>query len=317
MIAVKKGFSAALLLCVAFAANCADDLAKVTLVLGDQARNLRSLVEASGVMNDAPYQYRWANFQGAAPLFEAQRAGAVDTSYAGDLPVLMAASGGVDLKIIATNVGDSATNGLIVPADSPIHSVKELAGKTVVVSSARGSISQHLLYGALEEAGIKRDAVPIRFVLPTDASAAFNSGQIAAWATFDPYLGIAEQHGARLLRDSKGLTTSLSFVTATESSLKDPQKRLAIADFARRLAKAREWGIAHPDEYNQVYSSLTRLSPEEARPITARISHGIRPVSTEDIAKVQQVSDLFSSLAILPNKVNVQAITDTSVFEAR
>lgn len=312
-----KYLGAALLLCASFAASAATDLSGVTLVLGDQARNLRSLVEASGVMHDAPYKYRWANFQGAAPLFEAQRAGAVDTSYAGDLPVLMAASGGVELKIIATNVGDAGSNGIIVPADSPVHSVKELAGKPVVVSSARGSISQHLLYEALGEAGVKREAVPVRFVLPTDASAAFNSGQIAAWATFDPYLGIAEQNGARLLRDGKGLTTALSFVTATESSLKDPQKRLAIADFARRLAKAREWGLQHPDEYNQVYASLTRLSPEAAKGITARISHGIRPVSAEDIAKVQKVSDLFSSLAILPAKVSVQEITDTSVFEAR
>ncbi|MEN4980371.1 ABC transporter substrate-binding protein [Erwinia billingiae] len=312
-----KYLAAVLLLCTTYAASAASDLSGVTLVLGDQARNLRSLVDASGVMKDAPYQYRWANFQGAAPLFEAQRAGAVDTSYAGDLPVLMAASGGVELKIIATNVGDPGSNGLVVPADSPIHSVKDLAGKPVVVSSARGSISQHLLYQALEEAGVKRDAVPVRFVLPTDASAAFNSGQIAAWATFDPYLGIAEQHGARLLRDGKGLTTALSFVTATGSSLKDPQKRLAIADFARRLAKAREWALQHPDEYNQVYSSLTRLSPEDARAITVRISHGIRPVSAEDIAKVQKVSDLFSSLAILPAKVDVQSITDTSVFTAQ
>ncbi len=104
-----------LLLCAAFSSQAAPDLSKVTLVLGDQARNLRSLIEAADVMKDAPYQYRWANFQGAAPLFEAQRAGAVDTSYAGDLPVLMAASGGVPLKIIATNVGDAGSNGLIVP----------------------------------------------------------------------------------------------------------------------------------------------------------------------------------------------------------
>ncbi|MEI2267464.1 ABC transporter substrate-binding protein [Erwinia sp. CGal63] len=314
---MNKGKSALALLLGMVMAIGAARAEKVTLVLGDQARNLRSLVEASGVMKDAPYDYRWANFQGAAPLFEAQRAGAVDTSYAGDLPVLMAASGGVDLKIIATNVGDGAANGLIVPADSPLRSVKDLAGKTVVVSSARGSISQHLLYEALKEAGVPQTAVSIRFVLPTDASAAFNAGQIAAWATFDPYLGIAEQHGARLLRDSKGLTTSLSFVTATGSSLQDPQKRLAIADFARRLAKARAWGIAHPADYNQVYSTLTRLSPTEAKVITSRISHGIRPVAPEDIAKVQRVADLFSSLAILPNKVDVQAITDSSVFDAR
>ncbi|KNC12692.1 nitrate ABC transporter substrate-binding protein [Pantoea sp. RIT-PI-b] len=310
-----KPVVAALLLCAAFGSQAAPDLSMVTLVLGDQARNLRSLIEAADVMKDAPYQYRWANFQGAAPLFEAQRAGAVDTSYAGDLPVLMAASGGVPLKIIATNVGDGGSNGLIVPADSPIHSVKDLAGKQVVVSSARGSISQHLLYEALEEAQVPRDTVPVRFVLPTDASAAFNSGQIAAWATFDPYLGIAEQHGARLLRDGKGLTTALSFVTATQSSLDDPGKRAAIADFTHRLAKARAWALAHPQQYNAVYAQLTRLQPADAQQITARISHGVRGVTADDVAKVQKVSDLFSELKILPNKVDVQAITDNSVFQ--
>lgn len=310
-----KPIVSALLLCATLSAQAAPDLRDVTLVLGDQARNLRSLVEAAGVMKDAPYQYRWANFQGAAPLFEAQRAGAVDTSYAGDLPVLMAASGGVPLKIIATNVGDAGSNGVIVPADSPIHSVKALAGKEVVVSSARGSISQHLLYEALEEAHIPRDKVAVRFVLPTDASAAFNSGQIAAWATFDPYLGIAEQHGARLLRDGQGLTTALSFVTATQHSLDDPGKRAAIADFVRRLAQARAWALQHPQQYNAVYAQLTRLQPADAEKITARISHGIRGVTAEDVAKVQKVSDLFSELKILPAKVDVQAITDSSVFE--
>ncbi|WP_258577143.1 ABC transporter substrate-binding protein [Candidatus Pantoea persica] len=193
-----KGFAAALLLGASAMAQAAPDLSRVKLVLGDQARNLRSLVEASGVLKDAPYHYRWVNLQGAAPLFEAQRAGAVDTSYAGDLPVLMAASGGVPLKIIGTNVGDAASNGLVVPVDSPVRSVKDLAGKEVVVSSARGSISQHLLYEAQEEAKVPRDSLPMRFVMPTDASAAFKAGQIGAWATFDPYLGIAEQHGARL-----------------------------------------------------------------------------------------------------------------------
>ncbi|MFH8135929.1 ABC transporter substrate-binding protein [Pantoea osteomyelitidis] len=309
-----KPIVSVLLLCAAFSVKAAPDLSAVTLVLGDQVRNLRSLVEAADVMKDAPYHYRWANFQGAAPLFEAQRAGAVDTSYAGDLPVLMAASGGVPLKIIATNVGDASANGLVVPANSPLQSVKDLAGKQVVVSSARGSISQHLLYAALEEAQVKRDSVPVRFVLPTDASAAFNSGQIAAWATFDPYLGIAEQHGARLLRDGKGLTTALSFVTATQASLDDPAKRAAIADFTHRLVKARDWALKHPDEYNQVYAQLTRLSPEDARKITARISHGIRAVTPEDVAKVQRVADLFSQLKILPNKVDVQAITDNSLY---
>ncbi|WP_295460338.1 ABC transporter substrate-binding protein [uncultured Pseudomonas sp.] len=287
-------------------AQAAPDLSGVTLVLGDQARGLRAMMEAAGSLEGAPYQYRWANFQGAAPLFEAQRVGAVDTSYAGDLPVLMAASGGVPLKLIATNVGYPQANGLLVQADSPIHSIKDLKGRTVVVSSAKGSISQHLLYAALEEAGLKRDDVTVKFVLPTDASAAFNAGQIDAWATFDPYLGIAEQHGARLLRDGQGLTTALGFLTATPASLEDPAKRAAIADFAGRLA--------HPQDYARVYAELTRLPEGAAAAISTRTSRGLRPVQPTDVAAVQKVADLFSELRVLPKPVDVAALADPSVF---
>lgn len=295
-------------------AQAAPDLSGVTLVLGDQARGLRAMMEAAGTLEGTPYQYRWANFQGAAPLFEAQRVGAVDTSYAGDLPVLMAASGGVPLKLIATNVGFPQANGLLVQQDSPIRSVRDLKGRTVVVSSAKGSISQHLLYAALEEVGLKREDVTVKFVLPTDASAAFTAGQIDAWATFDPYLGIAEQHGARLLRDGEGLTTALGFLTATPTSLEDPAKRAAIADFAERLSRARAWAVTHPQDYARVYAELTRLPEGAAAAISARTSRGLRPVQPTDVAAVQKVADLFSELQVLPKPVDVAAFADPSVF---
>ncbi|PCF95538.1 ABC transporter substrate-binding protein [Vreelandella nigrificans] len=282
----------------------------VTLVLGDQSRHLRSLVEASGVLDDVPYHFRWANFQGAAPLFEAQRAGSVDTSYAGDLPVLMGAAGGVDLTIVATNEGLGSSNGILVQADSEIRDVADLKGRTVVVSSARGSISQHLLYAALEEAGIERSDVDVRFVLPTDASSAFNSGQIEAWATFDPYLGIAERQGARVLRDSEGLREALSFVTVTTSSLNDPNKRAALADVTQRFIDARQWALENPQQYASVYAQLTGLELDDAAWIAARSSQGMRPVQESDIQALQNVADLFSELEILPTHVNAAGITD-------
>lgn len=303
------GLSAALLMTsLAYGA-----IGDASLVLGDQARGLRSLVEAAGVMKDAPYQYRWANFQGAAPLFEAQRADAVDTSYAGDLPILMAAAGGVDFKLIQTNVGYAQSNGIIVPKDSPLHSVRQLQGQTVVVSSARGSISQNLLYAALQEAGLQREDVQIQFVMPTDASAAFNTGRVAAWAVFDPYLGVAEQNGARLLRDGQGLTPSLGFLTATTRSLADPDKRAAIKDFAERVAKARQWALDNPEEYAKVYARLTRLPLDTARRIASRTSKGVHSVSQQDIDRLQPVADLFYQLKILPNPVQVSALVEQSL----
>ncbi|MET3383642.1 MULTISPECIES: ABC transporter substrate-binding protein [Variovorax] len=288
---------------------------QTTLVLGDQAGGLRSLFEASRTLEGAPFAYRWANFQGAAPLFEAQRSAAVDTAMAGDLPVLAAAVGKTPLKIVATRVGKADSLGIVVQPDSPLRSVADLRGKTVIVSSARGSISQYQLYGALEEAGVRREEVTVKFVLPTDAAAAFASKQIDAWAIFDPYYTIAVQQGGRILRDGRGINTALGFITASEHSLADPARRAAIVQFLDRLGRAGDWALANPEAYAQAYSQLTRLPIESSRIITARASVAGRPVSEADIVALQAVADRSARDGILPVRVDVRAITDTSVWK--
>ncbi|MNX33553.1 putative aliphatic sulfonates-binding protein precursor [compost metagenome] len=288
---------------------------QATLVLGDQAGGLRSLFEASKALDDAPFAYRWANFQGAAPLFEAQRSAAVDTAMAGDLPVLAAAVGKTPLKIVATRVGKAESLGIVVQPDSPLRRVADLRGQTVVVSSARGSISQYQLYGALEEAGVRRDEVTVKFVLPTDAAAAFASKQIDAWAIFDPYYAIALQQGGRILRDGRGINTALGFITASEHSLADAAKRAAIVQFLERLARAGDWALANPEAYAQAYSQLTRLPIASARLITARASVAGRPVSEADIVALQTVADRSARDGILPTRVDVRAITDTQLWK--
>jgi ABC-type nitrate/sulfonate/bicarbonate transport system substrate-binding protein len=298
----------------ASAANAA--LSSVTLVLGDQAGGTRALAEAARVLDGTPYAFKWANFQGAAPLFEAQRAGAVDIAPAGDLPVLAAAVGDPTLKIVATRVGSGSQLGILVPANSKLRSVADLKGRTVFVSSARGSISQFQLYGALAEAGLTRNDVSVRFVLPVDAFTAFASGSIDVWATFDPYFGTAVQHGARVLRDGTGINSGLGFITASGEAAANPLKRLAIADVLERFQRAGDWAIANPDEYARVYASLTRLPLDAARTITARSALKQRFVADNDIAALQKVADSAFRDAILPRRIDVRAISDTQIAKA-
>ena len=291
----------------------AADLASVTLVLGDQAGGTRALSEAAKVLDGAPYAFRWANFQGAAPLFEAQRAGAVDLAPAGDLPVLAAAVGDPTLKIVATRVGSGEQLGILVAQDSKIRTVADLKGRTVFVSSARGSISQFQLYGALAEAGLSKDGVNVRFILPVDAFAAFASGSIDVWATFDPYYGIAVQRGARVLRDGTGINSGLGFITASGAALAEPRKRAAIADVLLRFQRAGDWALANPDAYAQIYATLTRSPLAAAKRITQRASLKQHFVNEADISALQKVADSANRDAILPRRIDVRAISDTHI----
>jgi len=73
----------------------------VALTLGDQANGLQTLMKASGALDGTSYQVKWAEFQGAAPLFQAMQGGTVDTGYAADLPTLAAISGKLPIKLPA------------------------------------------------------------------------------------------------------------------------------------------------------------------------------------------------------------------------
>ena len=290
------------------------DLSGVTLVLGDQAKGLRTVVEAANAFEGIDYKVEWANFQGAAPLFEALRAGAVDLAPAGDTPVLAAATGGTPLRIVAVRRSQSTGIAILVPADSDIRTVADLKGRNVVVSSARGSISQYLLIRALANAGVDEKDVKVGFVLPTDALSAFNAGKIEAWATFGIYQAFAEQQGARVLISGEGINTGLTFITASDEVLTDPLKRKALGDVLQRFARAFEWAQQNPDEYARVFAKVNDIPLEVSRRLRSWGDESLLPVEPRDIQALQQVDDLFVEKKIFPHRVDVQKLTDAEVF---
>ena len=193
---------------------------------------------------------KWAEFQGAAPLFQAVQAGAADTSYSADLPSLQALSGGVRVKNVAALKNDGSHVGIVVRKDSSVRSVEDLKGKKVVVSSAKGSIAEYLLANVLQRAGLSYSDVNVQYLLPTDAQAAFASGKVDVWATFGVYQAVALHQGGRLLVDGDdGRVSGYGFIGASDKALADKGKQAALVDFLGRLSKALAWGRSHPQEY--------------------------------------------------------------------
>jgi sulfonate transport system substrate-binding protein len=295
-------------------ATDAVDWSKVKLILGDQAKGLRTVVDASKAFDGVPYQVEWANFQGAAPLFEALRAGAVDLAPAGDTPVLAAATGGTPLRIVAVRRGQARSIGILVPPDSDIKTVADLKGRSVSISSARGSISQYLLIRALENAGVKESDVNIGFVMPTDALSAFHAGKIDAWATFGIYQAFAEESGARLLLSGEGINTGLTFITASDAALADHVKRQALNDVLQRLAKAFEWAKANPEQYAQIFSTANNVPLPVSQRLQSWGIESLLPVETSDVKALQGVDDLFVEKKLFPKPVQVSGLVDREVF---
>jgi sulfonate transport system substrate-binding protein len=284
------------------------------VIFGDQANLTRAKVEAAGLLKDRPYAFRWANFAGAAPLFEAVMAGAVDTAPAGDTPVLAAAAAGVPIKLLAASQSSGRGVALLVSPDSPIKTLHDLRGRNVIVSSARGSVAHYLLLGALKEAGLKLSDVTIGFMLPGDAQAAFDAKRIEVWATFGLYQALAEYRGARVLRDGVGINTGLGFITASERALASPVKRRAIADALQQFAAANAWANSHKDQYAAVFAKVTKAPLAVAQLLVERENPILTPVTPAAIAKLQTVADTFFQAGLLPKAVNAAALADTSLL---
>lgn len=97
--------------------------------MGDQAGGFRAGVEAAKVLEGTPYKIKWANFQGAAPLFEAVRSGEVDTAPAGDTPVLSAAGSDVPIKIVATTTSLARVLRFLFLKTPRLNRLQSLKGK--------------------------------------------------------------------------------------------------------------------------------------------------------------------------------------------
>ena len=212
---------------------------QVTLTIGDQAKTLQTIVAASDALKGAKYKVKWAEFEGAAPLYQAVQAGAADTGYSADLPALQALSGGVQVKNVAALQNDGRHVGIVVRKDSGIDSVKDLKGQKVVVSSAKGSISEYLLANVLKQNGLSYKDVKVQYLLPTDAQAAFASGKIKVWATFGVYQAVGLEQGGKLLVDgADGRVSGIGFINASDEG----PRRHVEEGRARRLPGAPRYG---------------------------------------------------------------------------
>ncbi|MFJ2886601.1 ABC transporter substrate-binding protein [Streptomyces sp. NPDC087305] len=289
---------------------------QVTLTIGDQAKTLQTIVAASDALKGAKYKVKWAEFEGAAPLYQAVQANAADTGYSADLPALQALSGGVKVKNVAALKNDGTHVGIVVRKDSGIDSVQDLKGQTVVVSSAKGSISEYLLANVLKQNGLSYKDVKVQYLLPTDAQAAFASGKIKIWATFGVYQAVGLEQGGRLLVDGgDGRVSGIGFINASEKALANSGKRTALSDFLQRLSTALKWTSTHQSAYAKAIEERNGADATVAKTLASAAYSQVLPVSPDVTTTVQQVADLMNSIGVLDPNVDVAKSTDTSLLK--
>jgi len=282
---------------------------QITLRVGDQKGGNRSLLEAAGLTKDLPYKIQWSEFPAAAPILEAINAGALDVGHTGDLAFLSVYANGSPIKAIGGVRANADTQAILVRNDSPIKTAADLKGKRL--AGTRGGWGQFLIDATLEKAGYKIADATFAPLGPVDAKIALVAGSIDGWAVWEPYVSYAVlKDNARVVADGAGLTPTLTFIIASDQAI--ATKREAIADFLRRLDKARNWSREHIEDYAKNTAELTKL-PEDVL-VRAYKAQDTRPIAIDDgvVKEFQEASDRATRYGILSKQVDISKAVDCS-----
>ncbi|WGF90905.1 ABC transporter substrate-binding protein [Marinivivus vitaminiproducens] len=283
-------------------AQSAIDLSDVTLRVGDQTGATRAKFEAAGLLDDVPYTIDWSVHAAAVNLHEALKAGAIDIGSAADSPTVSAIAGASRIKAVAGWSNGGKGRFILVPQDSPIGSLEDLAGRTLSPTT-RGSVAHYLVVGALKKAGLTTDEVTLAFLSPVDATAALSAGSIDAWGTWGVYAARAIGQGARILLSGEGINSGLLVLSATDDALTDPGKTAAIADFADRLDRAYAWSSQDKNAWVDFYATFSKQDEKlvdvlyEDERAYARV-----PVDDAFVSELQRTYDTWVEAEVLPDR---------------
>jgi sulfonate transport system substrate-binding protein len=275
--------------------------------VGYQRYGSESLTKARNAGGDAT----WSLFESGPALTEALKAGSIDIGETGEAPPIFAAAAKADFKVIATSTPAPQGEAVLVHESSGFKTFADLKGKTIALN--KGSNVHWLLVRLLTVNHLTPADVNIKYLKPAEARAAFDSGQVDAWIIWDPYFALAEQPGVKILVDATGLAGNREYILVSPEALRSkPQK---IRQFLTALRQTTEWGVANPDERARVLAPELKIPEDTTKRSLARSAKTLAPVTPEIGAELQDISDGFADLKLIPGKVNMKALIDDRYTE--
>jgi len=259
------------------------------------------VAEAEGYFKAEGLAVTGASMKGGAVIAPAVEGGELAIGWSNTVSIILAHAKGFDFAFLAPGAegvaGTNDVHALLVPADSKITSVKELAGKTVAINTL-GNINEAAMRALAEKAGIAPDSIRLVEVPFPDMATALAKGSADAALTLEPFVTDAVSRGvAKVLEPSPHAVFGNPYLIgawfAKKSWIKAHPETAAA--FARAVTKASAFIAAHPDKAREILRGRTKLSPELAAKITLpRFPEKLEP------AALQGVIDVCARFGLIP-----------------
>ena len=259
----------------------------------------------------------WQNAQSGPPLTNNMIAGKLQFADMGDMPVLINGEKGeimpnYDSVFLGFDgKGRSGKNeAILVPKNSSIYSVKDLAGKTV--GTPIGSSAHRMLLAELDAAHIT-DKVDI---VGQDATVGVNNiaqQKIDAYAIWEPFPTLAVQKGVgRILVG--GEDTGIDYLDGIVADRKwvKEHEEYTVA-FLKALIRAHDFIREHPDEAAKIFAKESGYSERVAREMVKAIRFD-SVVYQRDLRTLEG-SKKFLQKSHAMGDLNVTAFVDVSYLQ--
>jgi NitT/TauT family transport system substrate-binding protein len=241
---------------------------------------------------------------GAAAIPQVEN-GSLDISQTNYVSTFSAVEAGKKLKLVADMYQAAENNfNIMVPNDSPIKTVADLKGKTILVNNLR-NIATLAVTTQLKVAGLTEKDVNFAEKPFPEMGNAIKSGQAdAGWIT-EPFITATQsQLGFRKLADTMtGETENLpiaGWMATDEWVAKHPK---TLAAFQRAISKAQEVASSDRKEIEAMLPEYTKIDAQTASVITL----GTFP-SELNADRLQKVADLMLEYGYLKKPIDVKSI---------
>ncbi|HXB37145.1 MAG TPA: ABC transporter substrate-binding protein [Acidimicrobiales bacterium] len=282
--------------------------AGTVLRVGEQLKNLSTVLTLGHQNQNFPYQVQYSEFVGGPPMLQAFEGGSLDVGFIQSTPLIFAQAAGQHVTAVAGWATSGSAYALVAaPGQHSITSWAGLKGKRVAVQE--GTALESALLEGLHSAGLSlRDITPVN--LPTtQIAAALQGGSADAAIEVEPLLSayLHANPSAQVIEHPAAVTEKSEFIVATSSALADKGVSAALADYITRLIKAYQYLAVHPQGVIQtIYEGEYGLTPARAAYVASLVGPSkFFPLPGGLLAPQQNLANLYLAAGSIPAHISV------------
>ena len=269
------------------------------------------MAQQNGLFDDAGFDLTLQKAGSSPEIIQAMQSGQVQIGYGGTTGVFQAVEGGVDLVMIAAASStpedpDNGINDLLVTADSPLKSAKDLEGKKVAVN-APGGYTQLLADIAITaEGGDPKKVQYVQMAVP-DQPAALESGAIDSFVAGEPFGTLGrEEKGFVTLANPFEYLSEEPVVAGVWYALRSEVEANPemYAKVAETIDAANKYALENDEELRENIAEFTGIDPALAERIRLG-TYGKYPLTEENL---KPIADWSLELGYIKNPADLDAL---------